>query len=61
MNQIVNQFRRIFADNGEGDKDFTEQETKLRIAQKNLWEATDLLRRTSEILTGLIQSKDSIH
>ncbi|MCS3447292.1 hypothetical protein M2222_003893 [Bradyrhizobium elkanii] len=28
MNQIINQFRRIFADDGRGDKDFTQQEER---------------------------------
>lgn len=57
MNQVVSQFRRIFADNGSGDKDFTEQEKKLREAQAHLLSATNALRKASEILTGLIHSK----
>ena len=61
MKQVVNQFRRIFADNGAGDKDFTAQEAKLRLAQKHLWEATDLLKKTSEILSDLIKSRGLIH
>lgn len=61
MKQIANQFRRIFSDNGAGDKDFTEKETQLREAQNNLLKATDLLTKTSEILHGLIQSKGLLH
>jgi hypothetical protein len=56
MIQVVNQFRRIFADNGAGDKDFAEQERKLREAQSKLLEATNALRKASEILTGIINS-----
>ncbi len=57
MNEVANQFRRIFSDNGSGDKDFTVQETKLREVQKKLMAATDLLRQASETLTGLIKSR----
>lgn len=57
MKQVINQFRRVFADNGAGDKDFTDRETRLREAQKNLLEATTALTRASEILTGLIVAK----
>jgi len=61
MNQVVNQFRRIFADNGSGDKDFGDQERRLREAQENLLAATEALSKASEILTGLIASKDQPH
>jgi hypothetical protein len=57
MNQVANQFLRIFSDDGRGDKDFTEQETKLREVQKKLLSATELLRQASETLTGLITSR----
>lgn len=57
MNKVISQFRRVFSDDGAGDKDFGEQEAQLREAQKNLLEATNALTRASEILTGLITSK----
>lgn len=59
MMQVVNQFRRIFADNGSGDKDFGKQETQLREAQQKLLEATNALTKAAEILTGLISSRDT--
>jgi hypothetical protein len=55
MMQVANQFRRIFSDDGREDKDFSEQEEKLREVQQKLWNATDLLRHASETLTGLIK------
>jgi len=61
MMQVANQFRRIFSDNGSGDKDFTDQERRLRQAQTYLMEATDALRKASEILTSLIRSRGLLH
>ena len=57
MIQVAQQFRRIFADNGSGDKDFTEQEAHLREVQQKLLEATDALTRASQILTDLLKTK----
>ncbi len=57
MIQVVNQFRRIFSDDGRGDKDFSDQETRLHEVQEKLMQATELLRQTSETLTGLIKAK----
>ena len=57
MMQVANQFRRIFSDNGSGDKDFSEQEAKLREVHKKLRQATDLLTQVSQTLAGLIQAK----
>jgi hypothetical protein len=59
MNQIISQFRRIFSDNGEGDKDFCKQETQLREAQHKLLEATNSLTKAAEILRSLIASHGS--
>jgi len=58
---VVNQVRRIFADNGSGDRDYSAQEERLREAQKNLLEATHELTKASEILTDLLKSKGLIH
>ena len=57
MNQVVNQFRRIFSDYGKGDKDYAEQDQRLREALKNLDVAISSVTKASEILRGLIQSK----
>lgn len=59
--QVANQFKRIFSDDGRGDKDFAEAEARLHEAQKHLWAATDMLTRVSDILTGLIKTKGLIH
>jgi len=61
MTQVVNQFRRIFSDDGRGDKDFALQEAQLREANKKLFDAIDLVTKASEILSGLIQSKGLLH
>ena len=61
MMQVANQFKRIFSDDGRGDKDFSESEERLREAQKHLWAATDMLTKVSEILAGLIKTKGLIH
>jgi hypothetical protein len=58
---VVNQVRRIFADDGRGDRDYSAQEERLREAQKNLLDATSELTKASEILTDLLKSKGLIH
>ena len=57
MNSVVNNFRRIFADNGSGDKDFTDQETRLREAQQYLKDATEGLTKAAGILSDLIKAR----
>lgn len=59
MNAVASQFRRIFSDNGSGDKDFTDQEARLREAQQYLLEATEGLTRAAGILSDLIKSRAS--
>lgn len=66
MNQVINQVRRIFSDDGRGDKDFTEQERRLDEARKKLTEATQALKRAAELLHDTIKSmepvaKDDMH
>lgn len=61
MIQVINQFRRVFSDNGSGDKDFGKQEMQLREAQQKLIEAAAALRSASEILTDLINSRGTKH
>jgi hypothetical protein len=59
MMQVANQFVRIFSDDGRGDKDFGEAEERLRQAQGNLLKATDLLKQTAELLSGLLESREN--
>jgi hypothetical protein len=60
MDKVFNQFRRIYADNGSGDKNFSIQEARLRAANKKLADAIEALVRASErlnntaIVTGII-------
>lgn len=61
MMQVANQFRRIWADKGRGDKDFSEPEGRLREAQKNLLSAASNLTKAAEVLTDLLKSKGLIH
>lgn len=58
MIQVVNQFRRIFSDDGRGDKDFSEQEQRLHDVHVKLHYATDLLRQAAETLKDLIITKN---
>jgi len=52
MDKILNQFRRVYADNGSGDVDFTQDEKRLREAQERLAQATQELVRSSERLNA---------
>lgn len=67
MNAVINQFRRIYSDDGSGDKDFSGQEARLRAAQHNLALATRELVRSSNRLNdvllanGFIPSKNNIN
>jgi arginyl-tRNA synthetase len=54
MNAIVNQFRRIYSDYGQNDKDFTDQETKLREARTKLANATQELIKSSMRLNDVV-------
>lgn len=54
---MFNQIRRLWADTGADDKDFTPQELKLKDALKHLQEAADSLSRASETLLHVIKSK----
>ena len=58
MNQVMNQFRRIFADDGRGDKDFSKQEARLREVHRQLLKATEALKSASESLVDLIHAKN---
>jgi hypothetical protein len=54
MNAILSQFRRIYSDNGRDDKDFTEQEIRLRAANLKLANATRELVRASVHLNDVL-------
>jgi hypothetical protein len=54
---VFNQIRRIWADDGAGDKDFTPQEEKLKDALLHLQQAADSLSRASQALRAVITSK----
>ena len=67
MNAIFSQFKRIYSDNGQSDKDFAEQEERLRAANLKLANATQALIRSSEnlndvlIANGFHLEKNSLH
>lgn len=54
LNQLktLNQFRRIYSDDGRGDVDFTNQETKLKLANERVTKATEELLKASERLNN---------
>lgn len=52
MGKILNQFRRIYSDDGRGDVDFTIQEARLKVANQKVQEATEELVRASERLNA---------
>lgn len=54
---MLNQIRRLWNDDGRGDKDFSPQETKLELALTELKHAADQLSRASTALLDLIHSR----
>ena len=54
---MINQFRRIWADKGYGDKDFSLQESQLRTALEHLRDAANSLGRASEMLLDVINAQ----
>ena len=54
MNQIIKQLRRIYTDDGRGDRDFSRQEALLREAELNLIYATQELVRASQRLSDVV-------
>jgi uncharacterized protein YukE len=57
LESMFNQIRRIWADKGAGDKDFTPQEQKLKEALEHLQQASENLSRASEALLNVINAK----
>lgn len=54
---MFNQLRRIWADDGRNDMDFTEQEKRLRDALEHLKDAAMSLSKAAEHLTYVIKTK----
>lgn len=54
MNAILSQFRRIYSDYGRDDKDFSEQEARLRAANLKLFNAAQELVRSSVRLNDVL-------
>jgi hypothetical protein len=50
MDKILNQFRRIYTDDGSDDKDFSDQEERLRQAEARLTRGTVELAKAAENL-----------
>ncbi len=55
---MLNQIRRLWTDNGKNDKDFTEEELKLRNALLDLKAGADHVSRASTALLDLIHSRN---
>lgn len=54
MNAILSQFRRIYADHGQNDIDFSAQEAKLRAANLKVANAAKELVRSSVYLNDVL-------
>ena len=54
---MFNQLRRIWADDGRDDKDFSEQEQRLRDALEHLKDAALSLSKAADHLTYVIKTK----
>lgn len=50
MMRIINNIRRIFSDDGRNDRDFTDQDRRLRISRKALLEEAAGLQHAAERL-----------
>lgn len=54
---MLNQIRRIWSDTGKNDKDFTDQETKLKVALEDVKQAAATLGRAAQAFLDVINSK----
>lgn len=57
MITIANNIRRIFFDNGQHDRDFTDQEQRLQKARAGLIAEADGLKRAAEALADMIRMR----
>jgi hypothetical protein len=58
LDKMLNQIRRLWADKGADDKDFTPEELKLKEALNNLKVAADVLSKAATDLLDLIRQKN---
>jgi hypothetical protein len=56
--KMFNQLRRLWADDGRNDKDFTSQELQLHDALAHLKQAADSLSRASQTLMDVLNSRN---
>jgi len=57
LGKMFNQIRRLWADNGRNDVDFTAEEQKLHNALAHLKTAADSLSRASQTLMDVLHSR----
>ena len=57
LDRMINQFRRIWTDNGSNDKDFTEYEKKLRTALETLRDSAHNMKRAAELFLDVINER----
>jgi hypothetical protein len=58
MLNVINQFRRIYSDDGRNDKSFDIDEARLRRSLTNLKNATEELIKASQTLHDLLLDKE---
>ena len=58
MNEIINQVKRMFYDDGRNDKDFSKEEMELTIAKKKLDDAIEEFQRTANKLYSTLLKVD---
>lgn len=59
MLSIINQFKRIYSDNGEYDKSFYDQENRLKEAVTKLKSATDEVVRAAQRMSYALREGSS--
>jgi len=60
MDRLLNQFRRIYSDNGSGDIDFTDKEEELRQSQLRLTKHTmELIRAAQNLNSAALRASPS--
>ncbi len=57
---MFNQLRRIWSDNGQGDRDFTAEEQRLKEALEHLKSAASSLSKASDHLLYIIRTKGRV-
>lgn len=54
---MLNQIKRLWTDDGRSDKDFSDQERRLKVALEHLRDAANSLSRASEQLLSVIRER----